>query len=340
MKLTKGKINRIMNKKKNSKNIKKRKYKRTNTCNNKAKRHLANRTLKCYKSKKLNKKKISQTGYDKPSGYRYALKRQKGGGGFDRYKIDQKIINNTKYWLNTQHEIYKELHDIGVLDNEKGIWNKKIRRESFAELNNSDGKMPALMKYKQYIKDQKFDARNIKNAEDANKDAKDKDNTNKIQEGIIKKLKKDKEMESKSRNNCTDLSITLLKITPEIINQITKKGYITIEMTSNYEENAKFNIRLPKFSLRVGHYLVVEPPNADTERLAFAEKMKDDRIKKLERKIEKSKTKGLCSILMGDFGMLSSKICNKAGKLADDDNDDDTEDDNDDDTEDDNDDEY
>lgn len=61
MKLTKGKINRIMNKKKNSKNIKKRKYKRTNTCNNKVKRHLANRTLKCYKSKKPNKKK-----YHKP----------------------------------------------------------------------------------------------------------------------------------------------------------------------------------------------------------------------------------------------------------------------------------
>ena len=51
MKLTKGKINRIINKKKYSKNIKKRKYKRTDTCNNKAKRHLANRTLKCYKSK-------------------------------------------------------------------------------------------------------------------------------------------------------------------------------------------------------------------------------------------------------------------------------------------------
>lgn len=143
-------------------------------------------------------------------------------------------------------------------------------------------------------------------------------------------------MESRSRNNCTDLSITLLKITPEIINQITKKGYITIEMTSNYEEKTKFNIRLPKFSLKVGHYLVVEPPNADTERLAFAEKMKNDRIKELERKIEKSKTKGLCSILMGDYGMLSSKICNKAGKLAADDTDDDTEDDNDDDTEDDN----
>ena len=39
MKLSKGKINRIINKKKNSKNIKKRKYKRTDTCNNKAKRH-------------------------------------------------------------------------------------------------------------------------------------------------------------------------------------------------------------------------------------------------------------------------------------------------------------
>ena len=323
MKLTKGKINRIMNKKKNSKNIKKRKYKRTNTCNNKAKRHLANRTLKCYKSKKPNKKKISQTGYDKPSGSRYALKRQKGGGGFDKYIIDEDIIKNTKDMLNEKHKIYNELIDIGLL-NDNDIWNIKSRKNNLENLKNlgnlSSTDPNKLMKYKQNIKDQKNEARmKNKNTEGDN---------DKIQKDIIEKLKKEKEMESKSRNNCVDLSITLLKITPEIINQITKKGYITIEMTSNYEENTKFNIRQPKFSLKAGHYLVVEPPNADTERLAFAEKMKNDRIKELERKIEKSKTSGLCSILMGDFGMLSSKMCNKSGKLVDDDTDDDTDDDN------------
>ena len=308
MKLTKGKINRIINKKKNSKNIKKRKYKRTDTCNNKAKRHLANRTLKCYKSKKHKKK--SHTSIS-------------GGGNNDYHVKEPKKLNDAKETIDDINKITKMFTEWGITDNETdgNIVDTDPKYKNFKSL---------LLKGKE--KGGRSDtAKKKTKAENERKLAEElKNNTDKIQKDVIKKLEKEKEMGSASHSNCNvDLSITLLKITSKIINQLTNKGYITVKMISDYEEKTMINIRKPKFSLKEGYFLVIEPPNADTKSLAFAEKMKNERIKELEDKLNKIKSPGVCSILMGNFGMFSNKLCGK--KDDDDDGDDDGDDDDDDD---------
>ena len=289
MKLTKGKINRIINKKKNSKNIKKRKYKRTNTCNNKAKRHLANRTLKCYKSKKPKKKSHTSI----------------SGGGNDYGVKDSTKLDDAKETIYNINRITKILTDWGIDLTVGGDVEKYDNFKSLLLKGREKGGLSETEKKK----NKSLLAEELKN------------NTIEMQKEVIEELKKKKEMGSASHSNCNvDSSITLLKITSKIINQLTNKGYITVKMISDYEEKTMINIRKPKFSVKEGYFLVIEPPNADTKSLAFAEKMKNERIKELEDKLNNIKSPGVCSILMGNFGMFSNKLC---GKKKDDDGTDD-----------------
>jgi len=295
MKLSKGKINRIINKKKNSKNIKKRKYKRTDTCNNKAKRHLANRTLKCYKSKKHKKKSHTSI------------------GGGNKYIITPNELDKAKETIDDINKITKIFSD----------WKITEYDDNSNDDNSNDNNSNDV--YKNFIallltgrdKGGRSDAAQkiTKAAQKRELALKLKDNTVKMHKDVIKKLKKEKEMGSASHSNCNvDLSIALLKITSEIINKLTKQGYITVEMISDYEEKTMINIRKPKFALKEGNFLVIEPPNTDTKNLAFAEKMMNDRIKELEDKLNKTKSSGICNILMGNFGMISNKLCAKNSK--------------------------
>jgi hypothetical protein len=286
MKLSKGKINRIINKKKNSKNIKKRKYKRTDTCNNKAKRHLANRTLKCYKSKKHKKKSHTSI----------------GGGGND-YIINPKELDKAKETIDDINKITKRFSDWKIIEYD-GESNDVYENFKVLLLEGREkgGRSDAAQKITKAAQKKEL-ALTLKS------------NTVQMHKDVIKKLKKEKEMGSASHSNCNvDLSIALLKITSEIINKLTKQGYITVKMISDYEEKTMINIRKPKFALKEGNFLVIEPPNTDTKNLAFAEKMMNDRIKELEDKLNKTKSSGICNILMGNFGMISNKLCAKNSK--------------------------
>ena len=73
-------------------------------------------------------------------------------------------------------------------------------------------------------------------------------------------------------------------------------------MTSKSGEETLFNIREQKFSLKLNSFLIVEPPNADAERVAFDTLQKDKLIKTLRKRLEnRSDSFSLCSLLKGEI---------------------------------------
>lgn len=282
MKLTKGKINRIINKKNNSKNIKKRKYKRTDTCNNKAKRHLANRTLKCYKSKKPNKK-LSQIDDNKP----YDTRSVSIGGAPAADNSTLRIKDRVNIELNKHIIKNKELNDI---------------RSEIEKVNQLYSKYPNMVRNSNMMPNRGDEiSKNVELNDNPNIHQQSLKNDLNIHKQVLKKIDDDKK-KSNSSSCYIDSSITFLKITSKIIEDIEEKGYITLKMTSKSGEETLFNIREQKFSLKLNSFLIVEPPNADAERVAFDTLQKDKLIKTLRKRLEnRSDSFSLCSLLKGEI---------------------------------------